>query len=474
MASNGINDLGRFDFVSDGMYPGSQIDHSYYANATQMPLGAQAVQADYDPETNPLTGEPVSHFAKGGIATLHFDGTEGSQIRNPEQAQDPYVESQDPTLPPNWLRPEDYTSSGFAAPYSQEQANSIVDPNNIRQGYGGASYAGLQGKSNYFDPTSAGEYLIDPKTNRFLKDQSGNLIPVPKPDPNAGKFGDFMADTVIPVGIAAGAAMTGAGAAGLIGEGAALGSAAAPTTTGGITSLTPEMSAAINSAAAPTYGSATLPYGITSVAPEVSSTMIPGAAALEAGAGAGAGTAGMTAKEALSAYAALNMLKSGLGGGQTATSGQGAPSTTTTTAPHAATPAMFNMPTTTLGSAYTPYTYAYNPRDFGIRAFAQGGPAFETGGIASLGSYSDGGQLLKGPGDGMSDDIPASIGQDQPARLADGEFVIPADVVSHLGNGSTDAGAKHLYKMMDRIRQARTGNHKQGKKINPEKFLPKG
>ena len=102
------------------------------------------------------------------------------------------------------------------------------------------------------------------------------------------------------------------------------------------------------------------------------------------------------------------------------------------------------------------------------------GPAnFASGGISSLGSYSDGGHLLKGPGDGMSDDIPAKIGNRQPARLADGEFVIPADVVSHLGNGSTDAGAKHLYKMMDRIRRARTGNPKQGKKINPDKYLPR-
>ena len=101
------------------------------------------------------------------------------------------------------------------------------------------------------------------------------------------------------------------------------------------------------------------------------------------------------------------------------------------------------------------------------------GPAnFAAGGIADLGGYSDGGRLLKGPGDGMSDNIPASIGGKQPARLADGEFVIPADVVSHLGNGSTDAGAKQLYKMMDRIRHARTGNKKQGKQINPNKFLP--
>lgn len=98
------------------------------------------------------------------------------------------------------------------------------------------------------------------------------------------------------------------------------------------------------------------------------------------------------------------------------------------------------------------------------------------GGIAgyNLGGYASGGnpRLLKGPGDGMSDNIPAVIGGRQPARLADGEFVVPADVVSHLGNGSTDAGAKHLYNMMDKVRKARTGTKKQGKQINPNKFLP--
>lgn len=88
-----------------------------------------------------------------------------------------------------------------------------------------------------------------------------------------------------------------------------------------------------------------------------------------------------------------------------------------------------------------------------------------------LGNYSDGGRMLKGPGDGMSDNIPATIAGKQPARLADGEFVVPADVVSHLGNGSTDAGAKQLYAMMNRVRKARTGNPKQGKQIKPAKYM---
>lgn len=85
--------------------------------------------------------------------------------------------------------------------------------------------------------------------------------------------------------------------------------------------------------------------------------------------------------------------------------------------------------------------------------------------------YAPGG-YLDGQGDGMSDSIPATIDGKQPARLADGEFVIPADVVSHLGNGSSKAGSKRLYAMLDRVRRARTGTKKQGKQINPAKYMP--
>jgi len=98
-----------------------------------------------------------------------------------------------------------------------------------------------------------------------------------------------------------------------------------------------------------------------------------------------------------------------------------------------------------------------------------------SGGISNLGSYSDGGQLLKGPGDGVSDDIPASIGGSQPARLAEGEFVVPARIVSELGNGSTDAGAKKLYDMMNRVQQARgktTGKDNVAKNSHADKHLP--
>jgi hypothetical protein len=82
------------------------------------------------------------------------------------------------------------------------------------------------------------------------------------------------------------------------------------------------------------------------------------------------------------------------------------------------------------------------------------------------------GGYLNGAGDGMSDSIPATIEGKQPARLADGEFVVPADVVSHIGNGSSKAGSKRLYAMLDKVRHARTGNKKQGKQINPSKYMP--
>jgi hypothetical protein len=88
--------------------------------------------------------------------------------------------------------------------------------------------------------------------------------------------------------------------------------------------------------------------------------------------------------------------------------------------------------------------------------------------LAGGGYLETGGEV----GDGMSDEIEATIEGEQEARLSDGEFVIPADVVSHLGNGSSDAGAKRLYEMMDKIRMARTGTKKQGKEINPERYMP--
>jgi hypothetical protein len=116
----------------------------------------------------------------------------------------------------------------------------------------------------------------------------------------------------------------------------------------------------------------------------------------------------------------------------------------------------------------------------GIMKLAMGGMPMDGyavgGGLGALGSYSDGGRLLRGPGDGVSDSIPATIGRkQQPARLADGEFVVPARIVSELGNGSTEAGAKKLYAMMARVQRARgktTGKNKVAANSRADKYLP--
>lgn len=112
----------------------------------------------------------------------------------------------------------------------------------------------------------------------------------------------------------------------------------------------------------------------------------------------------------------------------------------------------------------------------GAIRMAQGGmPGYALGGLGSLGDYSDGGRLLRGPGDGVSDSIPATIGGKRPARLADGEFVVPARIVSELGNGSTEAGSRKLYAMMDRVQRARggtTGKGKVAKNSRADKYLP--
>ena len=134
------------------------------------------------------------------------------------------------------------------------------------------------------------------------------------------------------------------------------------------------------------------------------------------------------------------------------------------------------MPILTASREMTPYAA---PGEKGYTRPGAGGKTYFSdvtykaagGGIGDLGGYSDGGRLLKGPGDGVSDSIPAKIGQSRPARLSDGEFVIPARIVSELGNGSTEAGAKKLYAMMARVKKAR--NHKNiAANTKAEKYLP--
>lgn len=125
---------------------------------------------------------------------------------------------------------------------------------------------------------------------------------------------------------------------------------------------------------------------------------------------------------------------------------------------------------------FTPETAAqfYQSRYPGLTAEqvqeAMGQYGYAQGGLASVAPQGKG-YYLGGPTDGMADQIPATIDGNQPAALSDGEFVVPADVVSHLGNGNSEAGAQNLYSMMDRVRTDRTGNPEQGRQIDPNKYL---
>lgn len=128
------------------------------------------------------------------------------------------------------------------------------------------------------------------------------------------------------------------------------------------------------------------------------------------------------------------------------------------------------------------------PGDPGRRYFSDvqytpTGQNMAAGGLASLqrpvtlagGGMADAARsyYLGGRTDGMADRVPASIEGTQPAQLSDGEFVVPADVVSHLGNGNSNAGAERLYEMLDRVRRARTGREEQGRQIQPERYMPR-
>ena len=175
--------------------------------------------------------------------------------------------------------------------------------------------------------------------------------------------------------------------------------------------------------------------------------------------GAGFGTPGATSGNAgAMGFGPSGMAKGAVGGG----SGGGGASTGSGSGGGAAAMGAAGMSGTASGAAA-----AGAARGGLMAAYANGG--------SHLGDYSDGGRLLKGPGDGVSDSIPAMIGRKQPARLADGEFVVPARIVSELGNGSTEAGARKLYAMMDRVQKARgktVGKGRVAKNSRAERFLP--
>jgi len=524
MQNAGLSGIDRL--ASNAMFPQAQMDKTQYSVSSQMPTGAETLAADYDAPTNSYTGMPTKPFAAGGIASIpRFDGEDGSQVQawDPTSGtvklqklvdpNDPYsdVTTVDYTVPKDNIKQfvqdiDSDTNTGLGSgQYILNDGSTMrVSADGIVQSATPARDEYTLNEQGYYQPTGSGLTWRGDQNSLTKKiggvdvnvpgiyhkggyqDAQGNLrvdangVPIALApnylDSGFGKSG--LSDAAPYIAMAAMAAATmGASApesmAMLGGETAIEGGSMAAGTDffGGLAGTE---GAAGGMTAAEQAAQLTGTYGMGPTYAELGyagagapSTAEAIAAADAASKAAAAGGGGLTAKQAYAAKMGLDMLNSGAqsgGGGQAGSAPQIAAAPTTPTINR------FGV-TGYEGNAITP-NLNLSPITLSKIKGAAGEQYFAAGGIASLGSYSDGGQLLKGPGDGMSDNIPAKIGQAQPARLADGEFVVPADVVSHLGNGSTDAGAKQLYAMMDKIRKARTGTKKQGKRINPSKFLP--
>jgi hypothetical protein len=476
MSSNGISGLPDLDFMASGMYPGSQQDQTQYAAPAQLPAGAQAVamQSEYEAKTNPVTGEPMAHFNNGGIAALRYDDggdvqqpqapaysnddkgnlvdTNGKIVATVEARNDPYIQS-------TYFNP----NSAVASDPAEAQALYDLKSKDPKQYYsqvadklGSQIINSYQGNQNYDTEYNQLQSLKDVAPQDYYRNQLGF-----KAHSMGWQVGQNTGDRNAPTQQEIQGMIPEAQKAGLSSDQI---NSIVNTNFGQARNKNVQRIATL----AETGGSGfsfqkdlqpiLQNVGIAALTAGAAGALAPaagiGAGAAEAGAAAGselagAGStvadAGLGLSDLQNAYKAYGLGKNILGVASSGGKNIGAD----------------------IGAARGIYGLG------STMMAAKGGIAHSADGVASLGSYSDGGQLLKGPGDGMSDHIPATIGGKQPARLADGEFVIPADVVSHLGNGSTDAGAKHLYKMMDKIRKARTGNPKQGKQINASKFLPR-
>jgi hypothetical protein len=421
----------------NAMFPQSQMDKTQYAVSSQLPTGAEILRSDYDTPTNAYTGLMNPSFAQGGIAALRYD--EGGDVEPPvEEVKPP------PTMAElaSQLNEAYRSNSNYDQLWKDFEATKEQDPAEWYRNQLGF----LGGQQGWQIGQNRGDRLaaFQPQVNDTIAQaQAAGLSPeeIEQILSGSSRSANYTNQQRIASQAAEGGGMV-PGISGMIVPAATIAAmAAAPY-------LAPML--------APTLGT----FG---------ATLASGALTGGALGGIGAGVAGK------------DVGRGALMGGVTGAAGAGLGGVLNGIDPSIA------QGVQGLKVANSAYNFAQNPTNIGagINAArgayqlgstmmaAQGG-LMASGGIANLGSYSDGGRLLKGPGDGMSDNIPAKIGNHQPARLADGEFVIPADVVSHLGNGSTDAGAKQLYKMMDRIRHARTGNKKQGKQINPSKFLPQG
>jgi uncharacterized membrane protein YgcG len=379
------------DFMSGGMYPGSQNISPSFATDSSAPMSAQAALSQYDPQTNPLTGEATKNMAVGGLASLPEYQTLMAQYSNPLSSNFNGLNSA-------------FGGSSFSAPYLSQYLNNQSNSNT--PGISSDQLNNIaQSKSQLNNLASTPSYSALQGSSPFSQSSSTS------PFPSVAKLQNDPAYA------------------------ASLQSAANTPNYSAVTNANTQAQAAIDAANAQAAQEAAAAAAAAAAASQASSGGGGGGGDGGGGSGDGGGSGG----------------DGGGGGGDGGGDGGNAGGL--------------------LNNDHFKYPKVDKKQQGGITQLAK----YAAGGMpqASLGSYSDGGQLLKGPGDGMSDNIPATIAGKQPARLADGEFVIPADVVSGLGNGSTDAGARLLYKLLDDVRKARTGTKKQGKQIKASKYLPK-
>jgi len=250
---------GAPDAVTIATDPEAVADWNRYVARTTGDYGTVAPSSPLAPQpiANPVYEDPT-YWNSGKVAY---------QTGNNETA-----------YAPSFLRPQEYVSNELAAPYSKAELSALVDPNNIRLGYGNTPYAGIRGGAG-------GEYVVDPKTNRFLLDKSGNPIPVPQAPDKQGGFDTLMTNYVIPAMLAAGAVGTGLGAAGLIGGGGAAGGTATGT---GITGGFGGSQGLLSAAGAPSGIAATQSAaGLGGAGTGIISGLIPTSIGMEGVAGAG-------------------------------------------------------------------------------------------------------------------------------------------------------------------------------------------
>jgi hypothetical protein len=474
----------KLDYASGGMFPGSQIDKTQYAESPQMPASMQQTMAGYDPMTNPLTGEEVQHMADGGLpyiqqsqnqpATANGYTPAGSGSTYGQGQFSPQTNAMPPTglAMMNQMNPQGMPPQGTPgipqmgiAPQTNFAMGGVA-------GYAGTDYGSLV--SGMKDVEEGIDLATKPKKaqrlehNQGLREALANEVSIAPDESSIANLDSYNRTLALHKNnLTASHVKPTKG----LPQGAVLGSI----------DLTPAAQAAAEAQAkqsiAGDQGSQEAKEGGL-MAMAVGGTPLPGS-----GAGGDFKPTGGMISNAL------------VGMGAAGPSHVYQPSY----ANYAQTPyspqVSQGIPMPTRGSGIPAQGYAMDPLKMqGSPAYnanqaaqqaqlqqimaAAGGMAsgglsgYANGGMSNLGGYSDGGHLLKGPGDGVSDSIPATIGGKQPARLAEGEFVIPARIVSELGNGSTDAGAKRLYAMMDRIKAKRAKTKNIAADTKAYKYLP--